>query len=217
MSPKTFRAAFSLVELLAVIALVGIILGFVVPALSGMGRGTSLVTAGNMVNNMAGLARQHAMSRNTLTALLVLANQGTDADYRAVSVLEYKPGTGWSQLGGWEMLPVGITVDAGDTQECSFLLRSPNPFPFLSATNQDNPPVTFQSLPIRSPDGYAARIFTPGGGLQNPAAPSQIRLVEGRVEGGAIRYTNRNDAGKPANYFDIAIVGATGATKTSRP
>ena len=217
MSPKTFRAAFSLVELLAVIALVGIILGIVVPALSGMGRGTSLVTAGNMVNNMAGLARQHAMSRNTLTALLVLANQGTDADYRAVSVLEYKPGTGWSQLGGWEMLPVGITVDAGDTQECSFLLRSPNPFPFLSATNQDNPPVTFQSLPIRSPDGYAARIFTPGGGLQNPAAPAQIRLVEGRVEGGAIRYTNRNDAGKPANYFDIAIVGATGATKTSRP
>ena len=217
MSPKTFRAAFSLVELLAVIALVGIILGIVVPALSGMGRGTSLVTAGNMVNNMAGLARQHAMSRNTLTALLVLANQGTDADYRAVSVLEYKPGTGWSQLGGWEMLPVGITVDAGDTQECSFLLRSPNPFPFLSATNQDNPPVTFQSLPIRSPDGYAARIFTPGGGLQNPAAPAQIRLVEGRVEGGAIRYTNRNVAGKPANYFDIAIVGATGATKTSRP
>lgn len=217
MSPKTFRAAFSLVELLAVIALVGIILGIVVPALSGMGRGTSLVTAGNMVNNMAGMARQHAMSRNTLTALLVLANQGTDADYRAVSVLEYKPGTGWSQVGGWEMLPVGITVDAGDTQECSFLLRSPNPFPFLSATNQDNPPVTFQSLPIRSPDGYAARIFTPGGGLQNPAAPAQIRLVEGRVEGGAIRYTNRNDAGKPANYFDIAIVGATGATKTSRP
>ncbi len=217
MSPKTFRAAFSLVELLTVIALLGIIMGFVVPALSGMGRGTALVTAGNTVNNMAALARQHAMSRNTLTALLVLANQGTDTDYRAIAVMEFKHTTGWSQVGEWQILPMGITVDAGDTLESSFLLRSPNPFPFLSATNQANPPITFQSAPIRNPDGYAARIFTPGGGLQNPAVPAQIRLVEGRVEGGAVHYSNRNDAGKPANYFDIAIVGATGATKISRP
>lgn len=217
MSSRISRAAFSLIELLAVIAVISIIMGIVVPALSGMGRGTALVTAGNMVNNMAGLARQHAMSRNTLTALVLLANQGTDFDCRALAVMEYKPGIGWSQIGGWETLPMGIAVDAGDTQECSFLLRSPNPFPFLSATNQDNPPILFQSLPIRSPEGYAARIFTPGGGLQNPGDPAQIRLVEGRVEGGIIRYTHRNDAGKPANFFDIAIVGATGATKISRP
>jgi prepilin-type N-terminal cleavage/methylation domain-containing protein len=217
MSSRNVRAAFSLVELLVVIVIIGIVMGIVVPALSGLGRGPALATAGNMVEKMAGLARQQAMSRNTLTALVVLANQGTDADYRAIAVVEYQPPAGWSQVGGWEMLPMGITVDAGDTQECSFLLRSPNPFPFLSATKQDNPPITFQSLPIRNPQGFAARIFTPGGGLQNPAAPAQIRLVEGRVESGAVRYTNRNSAGQPANWFDIAIVGATGATKISRP
>ena len=216
MFSKNFRAAFSLVELLVVIAIIGIVMGIVVPALSGMGRGTALVTAGNTVNNMAGLARQHAMSRNTLTALIVLGNQGTDSDYRAIAAMEYKPGIGWSQLGGWETLPVGITVDSDDTQECSFLLHSPNPFPFLTTPQQDNPPILFQSTPV-SPAAYAARIFTPGGGLQNPGVPAQIRLVEGRVEGGTMRYTHRNDAGKPANFFDIAIIGATGATKISRP
>lgn len=216
MSFRNFRAAFTLVELLTVLAVVGIVLGFVVPAISGMARGTSLATAGNTVNNMAGLARQHAMSRNTLTALLVLGNQGTDSDYRACAILEYKRGAGWSQIGKWETLPTGITVDSGNTQDCSFLLRSPDPFPFLTATNQSNPPILFQGVPVSS-GAYAARIFTPGGGLQNPGDPAQIRLVEGFVEGGTIRYTHRNAAGQPANYFDIAIVGATGATKISRP
>lgn len=218
MPSKTPRAAFSLVELLTVIAILGITMGIVVPAFSGMGRGTALVTAGNTVNNLTSLARQHAMSRNTLTALLILANQGTEADYRALTVVEYKPGIGWFQVGGWETLPVGITVDSADTQECSFLLHSPNPFPFLSASGgKDNPLVLFQSLPVRNPEGFAARIFTPGGGLQNPSHPAQIRLVEGRVEAGKLYYSHRNDQGKPANFFDIAIVGATGATKISRP
>jgi prepilin-type N-terminal cleavage/methylation domain-containing protein len=217
MSRTNPRAAFSLIELLAVIAVIAIIMGIVMPSLSGMGRGTALVAAGNTVNNMVGLARQHAMSRNTLTALLLLANQGNDADYRALTVLEYKPGIGWTQLGGWETLPVGIAVDAGDVTECSFLQNSPNPFPFVTVNNQENPPILFQSVPIQSPGGYVARIFTPGGGLQNADKAAQIRLVEGQVEGGAIRYSHRNDAGRPANYFDIAIIGATGATKISRP
>ncbi len=216
MSRKNFRAAFSLVELLAVVVVIGIIMGIVVPSLSGLGRGPALSAAGSTVNNMVSLARQHAMSRNTLTALVLLANQGTDSDYRALAVLEYKPRIGWTQVGGWETLPVGIAVDT-DTAECSFLLNSPNPFPFLTVNNQDNPPVQFQSNPVRRAGGYAARIFTPSGGLQNATAPAQIRLVPGNIEGGAIHYTQRNDAGKPANYFDIAIIGATGATKISRP
>ena len=216
MSFRNFRAAFTLVELLTVLAVIGIVMGFVGPAISGMGRSTALVTAGNTVNNMANLARQHAMSRNTLTALVVLGNQGTDADYRAVVVMEYNRDTGWSRIGGWETLPVGITIDSVDTLECSFLLQSPNPFPFLATKSQDNPPIDFQSAQV-GPSAYAARIFTPGGGLQNPGYPAQIRLVEGRVEGGTILYTNRNALGKPANWFDIAIVGATGATKISRP
>ena len=86
------RAAFSLVELLAVIVVIAIIMGIVMPSLSGLGRGPALVAAGNTVNNLVGLARQHAMSRNTLTALVLLANQGTETDYRALTVFEYKPG-----------------------------------------------------------------------------------------------------------------------------
>ena len=216
MPRKASHAAFSLVELLAVIAIIGIVMGIALPALS-IGRGTSLRTAGTTITNLAGLARQHAMSRNTLTALVLLANQGTEFDYRAFAMAEYKAGIGWSQIGKWEMLPIGICVDAGDTQECSFLLRSPSPFPFLTGTTQDNPPVLFQGAKIRNPEGYAARIFTPSGGLQNAGAPAQIRIVEGDTQGGVMRYSNRNSAGKPANYFDIAIIGATGATKISRP
>jgi hypothetical protein len=68
-------------------------------------------------------------------------------------------------------------------------------------------------------NAFAVRIFVPTGSLSNPDKSAQIRLVEGFIEAPhTVRYTHRSSTGSgAANYFDLAIVGATGATKTSRP
>lgn len=58
------RSAFSLVELLIVVAIIGIIAGFGVPAVTGVLRGSALTTATSQLTDTLSLARQHAISKN---------------------------------------------------------------------------------------------------------------------------------------------------------
>ena len=218
-NPCRLSGAFSLVELIVVVAVIGIVTGFVVPAVSGMGRATALVTGGNMVANLTNQARQTAVAKNTMTALVLLGNQGTAEDYRTLTVLEYVPGgVGWSPLTGWQKLPDGIAVDT-ERADSTFLDHSPA-FPQPQASGLEapkNPPVFYQQQQVKDGDGYAARIFLPSGGLQNSQDPAQLRLVEGFVQNGRLVRTHRDSSGKSSNYYDLTIIGATGITKVSRP
>lgn len=223
-------AGFSLIELLTVVLIIGIIAGFVVPAVNGIGHSSSLANAGNAVVDMINLARQEAMTKNTMTALVVLGRQPNiqptgqafaDEAYRALTVVEYDSVAGWSQITQWEILPTGIVIDCNDaatdptnSNYNSFLKNSPVTFPFL-AHGQQNPPVSFQGQQVAS-NAYAARIFMPNGALQNPEQPAQLRLVEGYFQGNGVIYTNRNGQ-RSGNQYDIAILGMTGTTKVTRP
>ena len=209
-------SAFSLPELLTVIALLAIVTALVAPAVTGLGRSSALAVGGNTVSNLVTIARQKAISKNTMTALVLLTDQGSEADYRALTILEYTAGGGWSQVSKWEVLPVGISVDT-NLGASTFLTHSPQPFPFIDGIpKQENPPVLYLQDSIRQ-NGYAARIFLPNGGLQNPEYPAQIRLVEGFSSDGETRYSHTDSNGLPPNYYDIAIVGATGLAKVNRP
>jgi prepilin-type N-terminal cleavage/methylation domain-containing protein len=212
------RRAFTLIELLAVLAIIGIASMIIVPSMSGFGRSSALTNSGNLVVNLASVARQNAVSKNTMTALVLLGQQNGDQDFRALTVLEYDPIVGWSQTGAWELLPNGIVVDPSDTTNCTFLTNSPQPFPFLSrGAPQANPPVFFRNQQVAPGNGYAARIFLPNGALQNPEKPAQLRLVEGFYDNKRVTYTRPDRQGKPSNYYDISILGLTGTTKVSRP
>lgn len=193
-------------------ALIVALAAMTLPALRGLLGSNRLVTAGNSVAGLVGFARQQAISKGTMTALLLLANQGTDADYRAFTVLEFNHERGWTQATKWQTLPTGVLVDFQDPQQCTFMANSPVPFPFLDGPPvQANPPVRYQNVPIKSSGGYAARIFMPSGSLQNPESPAQIRLVEGVLQGNGIVRTGS------ANYYEVAIIGATGGLKIRRP
>lgn len=60
------RSAFSLVELLIVVAIIGIIAGFGVPALQGVLRGSSLNQAASQLTDTLSLARQYSISKNRI-------------------------------------------------------------------------------------------------------------------------------------------------------
>jgi hypothetical protein len=196
------------------------LLVMVMPAVSGFGRSTGLTTGGNMVTNLAGLARQEATSRNTMTALVLLRDQGTDADYRAFTVAVYDVETGWRQITAWEQLPVGIVVDRNtendpNSELGSFVKNSPATFPLLSRANlQENPPVDYAGNRVRS---FAVRIFLPNGSLMNAEEPAHLRIVEGFLQGNRTTYTHPGIGAAPANYYDIALIGATGVAKVDRP
>jgi uncharacterized protein (TIGR02596 family) len=60
------KRAFSLVELLVVVAVIGIVATFAVPAVQGMLKGSSLTSASSALVDQMSLARQHALSKNRL-------------------------------------------------------------------------------------------------------------------------------------------------------
>ena len=66
MQTHSKRSAFSLVELLVVIAVIGIIGGFAVPAVKSMLKGSGLNSGANMLLDEVALARQHALSKSRM-------------------------------------------------------------------------------------------------------------------------------------------------------
>jgi len=214
--PRT-PPAFTLVEMLAVAALVVTVMLFAIPAVHGVGRAQGLASGGNKIANLLGNARQQAMSRNILTAAVVITGTRTEADYRTVGLFFYGPQGQWLQSGAWETLPLGVTIDPQDLENSTFLENSP-PLPTSAAAGLL--PLRFHERDLQTSD-YACRIFLPNGALSNPEQPAQLRLVEGTVDTSAghpiIRYERAAGRDGIRNYYDVAIVGTTGALKISRP
>jgi prepilin-type N-terminal cleavage/methylation domain-containing protein len=229
------RGAFTLIEMMVVVAVVSLLLAIVVPVTNSALQATALTTAGNQTTQVFEYARQRAMSGNVLTAVVLLTNQsaagsGTSSsndflksvDGRVLTVLEYVPPNpadpnsqpSWKQIMEWTMLPDGVAVDVSSSaaNAHSFFSKGPSPFPFLK---DKGAPVAYlgSGSPLKE-GSYAARVFLPSGGLLNPNDPAQFQLVMGRVIRGVTQYQEKNG---PVNYYRISLIGATGRTKVERP
>lgn len=214
-APHRSSSAFTLIEILVVVGIVLIMMGAAVPAFQNLGRATALGSAGNTVANLAAGARQNSTSKSVLTALVVLTGTNTEADFRTVGLFECGVSGYWAQVGKWETLPIGIAIDPQDRVNCSFLDNSPTVPRLLDPQGQSS--IRYLNQPVLA-QNFACRIFVPTGSLSNPDQPAQLRLVEGSVESNqTIRYGRRNQDGTAANFFDLAIIGTTGATKITRP
>jgi len=214
---KKTTGAFTLVELLVVMALISILSTLTMMSLSSMGKSSALSVAGNRLSTLVNQARQNSMSKNVMTALvLVTGHAGSPAanpDYRALALLEYNAADSnpaWKQVSQWENLPTGIVVDTSTT-DCTFLSNSGTSLPYLTAGVLPSP---YQGASIGT---YASRVFMPSGGLYQSGTSSKIQLVEGLVQGSSVIHTHPGVGGIAANYYRIAIIGATGRTKIERP
>lgn len=107
--PLSSKAGFSLVELLVVIAMIAILTATTGPALLSSQRSSKLTDAGNRLADMAALARQSALSRNVVTALVLVSGSGdASLDGRAATLLEMDVDRTWKQAGGWVVLADGV-------------------------------------------------------------------------------------------------------------
>ena len=105
-------SAFSLVELLVVMGIIGMMVGLSALAVSGM-RAPAVQHAADQVMSGLSLARQIAITKNTQAALLIAnrTNTGfpTNGPYRHWSVVYSNRGTtgNWTIAKDWEELPNG--------------------------------------------------------------------------------------------------------------
>gem|GEM_PF-845642 len=210
------QVAFTLLELLVVMAIMGIIVMLMIPSLKSIGGGTSLTGEGNRIASLIIQARQNAMSKNALTALVVITDPGLAANLSAASLWESTPrsdGTSptpadWKQISKWEVLRKGVVFvpPTGTQMDPPAVVTNP-PFPVLN-----------QAGKALAADGFVCKIFLPAGGLL-AGKPGLINLAEGFIAPGdtAPTYTNKKADGTPANLYTITIIAATGHLVVERP
>jgi uncharacterized protein (TIGR02596 family) len=119
------RSAFSLVELLIVVAIIGIIAGFGVPAVQGVLRGSALTQASSQLTDNLALARQHAISRNRTVEVRFYrfgdpevpgetASDPSSGSFRALQYFEVNE-TGVSvPIGKYQRFPDTMMMNAGE-------------------------------------------------------------------------------------------------------
>jgi uncharacterized protein (TIGR02596 family) len=221
------KRAFSLVELLVVIAVIGIVATFAVPAVQGMLRGSSLTTAAGTLVDQMSLARQHALSKNRIVEVRFYQF----ADNEIPGEVPDDPTTGhFRAFQFFEMSEAGLMVPVGK------VVRLPdsiimNPGPILSNLLMEDPDRVVDAQSAKDPEmprgvghsyKYVAFRFFPDGSTSLSPAGTAGKASEGGkwfiTVHAIIDLTKTEDNTKPPpNFFTWMIDPVSGTSKTLRP
>lgn len=110
-------AAFSLIELVAVMAIITLVAGFTVPALKGITGGNSVDAGAAELSDLLTLARSEAIARHTIVLFVVPTEWPgleTQANLRRASLWAWQPANAhYWQITPWQELPVGLVLETG--------------------------------------------------------------------------------------------------------
>lgn len=212
--------AFSLVEILSVLALVAVMTGLAVPALSNLGSAGKLSHSGNQIAGLLDFARSSAMAHNSLTAVVIATHPTDGSSHRAVTVFELRSradgvpvaSSDWNQIARWETLPAGVLVDSDPS---TLTLNSSHDAPGVPGV--PSPALPQPSHAGRTLTNFRYLVFLPSGSLLSGKSNS-LRLVEGVMASGTgdVSYTRRGTDGA-VNFYEMTVLGSTGRTLVTRP
>jgi prepilin-type N-terminal cleavage/methylation domain-containing protein len=209
------RRAYSLIELLAVMAIISALAGLTVGSLSPV-KANALTAGGNQIADLLTAARQNSLARHAFTAVIIKSTG--EARYSAFCLFELTRNddgsfSAWKMAAPWRLLPDGIRFDPRTvTGPANFLDLNNLPSTPLSLPS----PIQFRGSPVALGTGAAYQIFAPDGTLTK-GNPVRLRLVEaGEDTGSGLVYTGQQSGGQPLNYYDIIVIGETGQPKVER-
>lgn len=209
------RRAYSLIELLAVMAIISALAGLTVGSLSPV-KANALTAGGNQTADLLTAARQNSLARHAFTAVIIKSTG--EARYGAFCLLELTRNddgafSEWKMTAPWRVLPEGIRFDpravAGPANFVDTSSRPSTPLPLPAS-------IQFRGSAVALNSDAAYQIFAPDGTLTK-GDPVRLRLVEaGEDTGSGLIYTVQQSSGQPANYYDIVVIGETGQPKVER-
>lgn len=195
MDKVIYKEGFSLIELLTVIAILGILASLIVPAVGSISRGANLNRGGQMISDQLALARQEAVTRNR------------DVEVRFYQ-LTNGISTGWRgiQLFRIEQTPTGPVTNASSR-------ISVVPEGIVMASNSLSPLITSSPasgtvhLPTYGATVFRAFRFRGNGSLETSVGTNNYVTL----------YNAIDKASPPANYYTIQINPLTGKASVFRP
>ena len=189
-----------------------VVASLALPSFMGFTFSRGLAASGDLVVDLANQARQNSISRNAMTALVLVRNSGNpNWDNRLFITLQMSAAnTGttpsWTPVTKWEMLPAGTVVDPSQSSTFVSQLPTVSPAP---------PTLTYLGTPV-SASAVCYQIFLPSGGLLLPAGttptPPLLHLINGISNG-----TGVTAHGTATDYYEVTINPYTGLTKVYRP
>jgi prepilin-type N-terminal cleavage/methylation domain-containing protein len=236
MKPKSRmnkQRGFTLVEMLAVLVIMGLLIIFAVPAVEHVMKSSGLSAATREVSNTLGLARQYAITHRTNTRVIFAYNNGvpqtsSNQDYIAYTVVVADPAAtpapgnnvGWDYIGKWEFLPNGV-IFLNDTPGNTPFAVPPSPTgPFLGGYNlnttlQNNFLLYFPATNSVNLVAFAYIEFGPtGADTRSDGNTDQITLTEGFIQPpSANLYPFRTSS----NFVNIAVDSIVGRIQIQRP
>ena len=209
--------AFSLLELLAVIFIIGIVAVFVTPAASTILKGSQLTQSEQIVTDQFKLARQQAVTKNRSMQVRLIrygdpempGEKKTDkstGNYRAIQVFEILESGAAVPLDKPQLLPQAILMSPGTL---STLLSNTNMLPPKDANATIDPP-----LPrgVNFEYQYVSFRFLPDGS-------TDLSSTSGTVWHLTLHNINDKPAGTapPPNFFTLQVDPVSGTVRIYRP
>jgi len=179
------RAAFTLVELLAVIGIMGLLAAVGVPALKGLTGSGGRKQALSQLMGALEIARNTAISTGTNAAVIFPDSTFASGDaykYRAMAVVAWNPtntNSPATMVGSWIVLPQGIAF-------------FPNSLKTANLPTATNISVRILTTPITA--SFPAIVFQPDGGLSEDYSPfpiNGIAFFEGTVDDTAAKKNSK--------------------------
>jgi prepilin-type N-terminal cleavage/methylation domain-containing protein len=218
---RRLAGGFTLIEMLAVLAIVSVVTALATFGLSGSKSSAQLGGSCNQVANLVELAKQTAVSKNEMTALVVITDPAVSSRNQVLVIYELQAPTdgtaptaaNWKQVTSFAKLQSGVVVDPSSS---TFTFN--NSTDSSSTTGVPSPPFPAISYDGQTVGSFKYVVFTAGGSLLSGTSAT-IRISPGVFPAGSgnVVYTGGVNNGVPLNYYNITILAATGNIKIDRP